>query len=237
MKRFIDLIKKVICPQRCAFCGRVIPAESLMCDECKEKLPRIQKEICMSCGREKELCSCKGETYYNCIAAPFYFDGVVRKGIHAYKFRNFPQNHEAYAVETAKTVSERFGERKFDYILPVPLTSKRIAERGYDQVALIADKLSELISVECRKDLLVKLYETDVQHGLSYYLRRGNLTGVFEVADKEAVRGKTILLFDDISTSGETFNECAKMLWLCDAKEICCVAVALTKPKKDKNKK
>lgn len=208
-----------------------------MCAQCRDELPRIRKEICMKCGREKENCSCKGENYFNGIAAPLYYEGVVRKGIQAYKFRNSPQNHEAYAVEAAKTVKERFGNVQFDFILSVPTTSKRITERGYDQVALIADKLGELISVECRKDLLAKLYETEVQHGLSYYLRKGNLTGVFDVTDKEAVNGKTVLLCDDISTSGETFNECAKMLWLYGAKEIYCIAIALTKPKKGKNKK
>ena len=60
-------------------------------------------------------------------------------------------------------------------------------------------------------------------------MRKGNLTGVFDVADPGLVEGKRILLCDDISTSGETLNECAKMLWLCGAEEISCVCFALTK--------
>lgn len=237
MKRIVELLKKVFYPQRCAYCGKIIPAEKLECEACAEKLPLIQKETCIKCGREKENCSCDGETYYEALVAPLYYEGVVKKGMHAYKFRNSPQNHEAYAVLAAKTVREKFANCEFDYIMPVPMTSKKVAERGYDQVALIADKISELIFVECRKDVLVKLYETDNQHGLNYYMRKGNLLGVFDVTDREAVKGKTILLCDDISTSGETFNECAKMLWLYGAEKTYCVSVAVTKPIKSKKVK
>ena len=77
-----------------------------------------------------------------------------------------------------------------------------------------------------------KLYETRPQHGISYLFRKGNLTGVFDVGNPDAVRGKKILLCDDISTSGETFNECAKMLWLNGAEKVCCICLALTKSKK-----
>ena len=80
----------------------------------------------------------------------------------------------------------------------------------------------------------MKIYETDKQHGLKHYLRKGNLTGVFDVKNPDDVAGKTILLCDDISTTGETLNECAKMLWLYGAKEIYCISVALTKAKKHK---
>ncbi len=236
MKRFIEALKRAFSPQRCAYCGGVISPERLMCEECRKVLPRIKNQTCPKCGREKEFCFCSGENYYCGIAAPFYFEGVVRKGMHAYKFRNSPQNYEAYAEETAKAVKEKFSGVKFDFILPVPMTERSASKRGYKQVELVADKLGELISVECRKYLLVKLYETDAQHGLSNIYRKGNLLGVFDVTDKDAVKDKTILLCDDISTSGETFSECAKILWLYGAKEIYCTAVALTKPKK-KDKK
>ena len=236
MKSIFEAFKRALSPQRCAYCGRVISAQKLMCAECEKILPRIKKETCRKCGREKEFCFCNGENYHSGTVAPFYFEGVVRKGMHAYKFRKSPQNYEAYAEETAKAVKGKFGEIKFDFILPVPMTKKSVSKRGYNQVELLADKIGELISVECRKDILVKLYETEAQHGLSYIYRKGNLLGVFDVSDGDAVKDKTVLLCDDISTSGETFNECAKMLWLYGAKEIYCTATALTKPKKKAEK-
>lgn len=234
MIEFFKGMSKSLFPQRCAYCGRVISINTFACDECSGILPRIKGEICVLCGREKSECSCNGEKYFNTLVAPFYYDGVVRKGIHQFKFRNRRYHSEAYGVEMAETVSERLGDKTFDAIVPVPLTRKSLRNRGYNQVELLADSLSEKLGVECRKDILTKIYETDKQHTISYLMRKGNLTGVFDVADPDFVKGKRILICDDISTSGETLNECAKMLWLCGAEDVCCVCLALTKPKKKK---
>lgn len=204
-----------------------------MCTDCKAKVSRIEGEICKYCGREKKLCSCKkSANYYSAVAAPFYFEGVVRKGMHAFKFRKSPRNAEAYADEMAKTIRDRFENVSFDYITEVPMTQKGIKKRGYNQCALLSKEISDKTEIEYREGVLCKLYETGNQHGLSYYLRKGNLTGVFDVVNPDDVRDKVILLCDDISTSGETFNECAKMLWLYGAKEVYCIAAALTKPMK-----
>lgn len=172
--------------------------------------------------------------YFEALAAPFYFEGNVRKGIHAFKFRKSPDNAEAYSKEVSETVSQRFDGVTFDFITEVPMTRKSMRERGYNQCALISENVAEILGIEYKPSLLTKLYETEKQHGLTYNLRKGNLTGVFDVSNPENVKDKTVLICDDISTSGETLNECAKMLWLYGAKEIYCVAVALTKSKKKK---
>ncbi len=225
-----------ILPKRCAFCGNVIASDRLMCYDCEKNLPRIEGTVCEKCGREKEECSCKGaEKYFTSLAAPFYFEDKVRKGIHAFKFRKCRDNAEAYCVEMAETINQKFGDVKFDYIIGVPMTGKSVKARGYDQCALLAEGISKISGIEYIPGFLVKLYETKSQHGLSFYLRRGNLNGVFDVIDPLLVNNKTILLCDDVSTSGETLNECAKMLWLHGAKDVYCIACALTKSKKKDN--
>ena len=235
MTDFLKAFLKALFPQRCAYCGKVVSAYEYECEECRGKLPRITGEICIRCGRMKKDCSCNGEKYFDSQSAPFYYEGVVRRGIHAFKFRNGKQNAEAFCFEMAETVRRRYPEKNFDYILPVPMTKKSIRKRGYNQVEILADGVAKLLGVLMRNDVAFKLYETEKQHGISYILRKGNLTGVFDIPKPEEVKGKTILLCDDISTSGETFNECAKMLWLADAAEICCISLAVTK--RDKNKK
>ena len=234
MIEFFKGLFRSLFPQRCAYCGRVVSVNSFTCDECAGVLPRINGETCVLCGREKAECSCNGEKYYSAVAAPFYYEGVVRRGVHQFKFRNRRQNSEAYGLEMAKTANERFADKNFDVILPVPMTKKSLRKRGYNQVECLADMLSEKLETDCRKNVLLKIYETDKQHSMSYLMRKGNLTGVFDVSDPDFVNGKRILLCDDISTSGETFNECAKMLWLCGAADVCCICLALTKPKKKK---
>lgn len=232
MIRILKALAKAFAPQRCAYCDDVIFPQDLMCEECAASLPRIEGEICVRCGREKDECSCDGEKYYSILAAPFYYEGVVRKGLHIFKFRHGQQNSGAYCLEMAETFSERFAAEDFDYIVGVPMTKKSIRKRGYNQVRLLAKGLSECVNIPYREDVLIKLYETRPQHGISYLFRKGNLTGVFDVGNPDAVRGKKILLCDDISTSGETFNECAKILWLNGAEKVCCICLALTKSKK-----
>lgn len=231
MKRFLKALAKAFYPQRCAYCGTVIAHDELMCDECAQALPRVEGEICIKCGREEKTeCFCKkAENYYDGIAAPFYYTGNVRTGIHAFKFRNAPDNAEAYGVEMSETVKMRFGDIKFDFITEIPASPKSFRERGYNQCSLLAKQVSLNTGIEYKSNVLVKIYETNKQHGLKLYLRKGNLTGVFDVENPHDVEGKTILLCDDISTTGETLNECAKMLWLYGAKEIYCISVALTK--------
>lgn len=235
MKKFAENLIYSLLPRRCAYCGKVILPGRMSCHKCENELPRVTGITCKKCGREKDKCNCKGaEKNYNSIAAPFYFEGCVRKGVHAFKFRNGLRNAEAYSFEMSETVKERFGDVDFDYITEVPMTKKSRKKRGYNQCFHLAKGISENLGIEHKPDVLSKIYDTKIQHETKYYLRKGNLTGVFDVPNPSDVKDKTILLCDDISTSGETFNECAKMLWLHGAKEIYCIALAVTVYKKKK---
>ena len=111
------------------------------------------------------------------------------------------------------------------------MTKRAVGKRGYNQCTLLAKEAAKLTGSEYIPAVIKKIYETDTQHRLSAIRRRGNLAGVFDVGEPGLVNGKTILLVDDISTSGETFNECAKMLWLYGADSVYCAALALTKSK------
>ncbi|MBQ3006242.1 MAG: ComF family protein [Clostridia bacterium] len=231
----INTLKQIlfsVLPKRCAYCGSVITSDLLVCAECEKSLPRVTGNVCRKCGRGTDFCSCKGaEMYFESLVAPFYFEGNVRKGMHAFKFRKSPDNAKAYGKEISETILQRYDGIDFDFITEVPMTRKSVKERGYNQCALLCKSISENLGMEYRPGVLVKIYETEKQHGLNYNIRKGNLTGVFDVKNPEEVKDKTVLICDDIATSGETLNECAKMLWLHGAKEVYCVAAALTKKK------
>lgn len=111
----------------------------------------------------------------------------------------------------------------------------REKERGYNQSALLARELSALLGVPADCHALCKSIDTPAQHALKGAERRGNVFGVFEVPAPESVEGKTILLCDDIKTTGATLDECAKTLKLAGAKEVYCVCIAVTR-KQDKAK-
>lgn len=218
-------------PRRCAYCGRVTPADQPVCGDCLAALPRVPLPACPLCGRETARCCCRSAArYYDGLAAPFYYEGVVRSGLHRFKFRKAQRNAAPYAQAMAETVRNRFSGLEFDWVVPVPMTQKAKRTRGYDQARLLAEQLAQMLELPC-VPALIKCYETEKQHGLNALLRKGNLAGVFDVPDGAAVAGRRVLLVDDISTSGETLNECAKMLWLNDAASVHCVALAVTKPK------
>lgn len=232
MKRLLELPLLALFPRRCAYCGKPVAPDRPSCQKCNSTLPRIKGEICGHCGREKEFCSCDEERYFDTLSAPFYYEGCVRKGMSLFKFYRNAKSSRAFGDEMAQTVRERLPDIQFDFIVSVPMTEKHKKERGYDQCELLASEISREIGIPYKSEIITKIFETEKQHGLKFYLRKGNLTGAFDIENRDEVNGKTILLCDDISTSGETLNECAKMLWLCGAKEIHCVVAALTKYRK-----
>ena len=237
MKKRRNSLLAALFPNRCVYCDARVQGDALVCGECRNSLPRIEGEICPKCGRGKKVCACrKKENYYDGIAAPFYFEGNVRKGLHCFKFRNYTAGAEEYAREMYETIKTRFPDVVFDFITEVPVSAKSRRSRGYNQCELLAKEISALSGIPHRQGVIKKIYETNAQHGLPGYLRRGNLAGVFDLTEPETVKGKTVLLCDDISTSGETLGECSKMLWLYGAKSIYCITLALTKAEKREKK-
>lgn len=234
MNRWLEAPLLAIFPRRCAYCGKPVASDKASCRACASELPRITGETCRLCGREKKFCTCSGEKYFSSLSAPFYYSGRARNGVWLFKFKRNARSAKALGDELAQTINERLSDIKFDFVLSVPMTEKHMKERGYDQCALLATEISERTGIPYKQGLIKKIFDTEKQHGLNFYFRKGNLTGVFDIVNPDDVKGKTVLLCDDISTSGETLNECAKMLWLCGAKEVHCIVVAVTQYSKKK---
>lgn len=236
LKSFIEYLVCMIFPNRCVFCNKITAPYQNICDKCKISLPRIEESACPKCGAGKENCDCsfhKG-LMIDGMAAPFYYTGEVKKAIERFKFNGCRQNYKGLGDEMIKTVYKRYPDIKFDIVCFVPMKNKAVKKREYNQSALLAGYVAQGIGAEYSDSLLKKLYDTDNQRNLSWIERRGNLTGAFDVNDKIDIKGKNILLCDDIRTTGATLSECAKMLFLSDAESVYCLTAALTL--NDKNK-
>ena len=129
----------------------------------------------------------------------------------------------------AESVKENYPGVNFDCVISVPMIKDDIKVRGYDQCAILSQGVAKHLGLVYDGTILEKIYKTKSQHSLKVIMRTGNLTGVFAVTDASKVEGKTLLLCDDVSTSGETLNECSKMLYLAGAKKIYCAVLALAK--------
>jgi len=220
-------------PKRCGFCGKVITPSADACGDCNKIVSRVQPPVCTLCGRGKEECMCKDhQCFYSKLAAPFYYEDTVRKCIWNFKFRGKTQNAKILANEMAITAEKEFSGKKFDIITCVPLTKSSLKNRGYNQGWLLAKEIGTLLNIDTVDGLLKKLYDTPAQHTMNSSMRRGNLVGVFDVIKPEMIAGRRILLCDDVATTGATLNECAKMMVLYGAKEVCCLTAAVTRKAK-----
>ncbi len=242
MKDFIKAVSAFISslffPNRCIFCNELIGPFEDYCSDCEETIPFIKGDICTHCGAAKKDCSCnkKKAVYYDKVASAMYYDEDVKKCIHRFKFRDERSISKPLARLMTETLEAYFGDISFDYITFIPMYKTKERKRGFNQSRLLAREISKLCDIPFADKMLVKLYDTDCQHDCSGIERTGNLIGAFDVNNKYQLEGKTILLIDDIKTSGATLNECGKMLYLYGVKSVICLTAALRNSKIEERK-
>ena len=223
----------LIFTDRCKYCNAIIEKGGI-CDDCHKHLPEIKGERCKFCGAGKERCGCKKHRMaFNGITSPFYYENGIRQGIQKLKFNGKEHIARALAYDMANCVKSDFPRVNFDFICFVPFTKLQKIRRNFNQSELLAEHIAKLLEIPL-KDVLIKLFETESQHKKSIRNRSGNVFGVYDVKENADVKGKTVLLVDDIKTTGATLNECAWILKIRGAKEVYCVTAALTgKEKKE----
>lgn len=229
MKRQLQWLLDQLFPAKCAVCGGTAPAG--ICPECLDKLPRTPEKVCPHCGRGRDKCFCshmRGECFHR-LAAPCYYTAGMRTGICALKFQGVKVHAGWIGELMAETVKRQFLDQgeTIDLMVPAPLSEKRLRERGFNQSLLLARRMAQLLppSILLDDTILVKGRDTASQHDLDYEQRRENLNGVFR-ADKRAV-GKTVLLVDDVATTGTTLSECGRALYLAGAERVLCCTAAV----------
>lgn len=237
LDRYVDRALCAVFPRRCLYCGVTIVPEQRVCDSCRENLPRIEAPICLFCGHQKADCICKQKKHkYKAVCAPFYYEDAIETAVHRYKFEDKDFLAEPFASDILETVRREYKDILFDSVTFVPFTKKQMRRREWNPGEALARAVAEKLNLPCCT-LLEKLFETESQHSLSARERTGNVLGVFEACNTANVRGKTILLVDDIKTTGAMLSECAKMLKLAGASEVYAASFAITRRTKDNDDK
>lgn len=228
-KEIVGIIKFAFFPRRCVFCARVIAPDKAACSPCAKSVTRVETPVCHMCGRGKEYCLCdKHKPFYSGLSSPFYYESSVRRCIHNFKFRDARNNAAFLADEMVLAIPQDQSQR-VDLVVCVPLSKNSFRQRGYNQSALLAERIAEKLHTPFNAKALVKTCETPAQHNVEASMRRGNLVGAFEVPDPSRINGAVVLLCDDVATTGSTLNECAKMLMLAGAADVWCVTAAVTR--------
>ncbi|MFH1002571.1 MAG: ComF family protein [Chloroflexota bacterium] len=212
LTRLKGLALDLLFPPGCVGCGR---GGDWLCPSCRRSLPVIVPPLCPRCGLPQAsgvLCpACAGgTTALDGIRAPFRFDGVMRQAIHWLKYRNL----RVLAEPLAGLLGDYFDRNPLpaEVLVAVPLHPRRLRERGYNQSRLLAGELARLTGLPVVDGCLVRQRHTPPQaRTTSVDERRRHLAGAFACRDGR-LRGKQVLLVDDVATSGATLGAAAVAL-------------------------
>lgn len=212
LARIRGMALDLLFPRWCVGCGR---EGDFICSSCLKSLPRVVPPICPKCGMPQShtnLCpTCLSwQAEIDGIRAPFRFDGVVRQAIHQLKYRNL----RALAGLLARLLNDYLLANPIpgEVLIPVPLHPKRLRERGYNQSQLLARELGRLAGLPVADDCLFRQYYSLPQARTSSVAeRRGNVAGAFACRHRR-LEGNSVILIDDVATSGATLDACARAL-------------------------
>lgn len=186
----------------CGFCGKL--DKNSLCNKCKI---RIQKNAIYKIEDYRETSSYFDEHIYL-----FQYDGEVRDAILNYKF-----NEKSYIYRTFLEFIKNNEKictqiKKYDIIMPIPISKKRMKKRGYNQSEIIAKNIAKMFNMEYKENVLVKIKDNKPQSELRQNDRTNNVKGVYKIKELKQIYKKKVLLVDDIFTTGSTVNECTKVL-------------------------
>lgn len=220
LKRIKDKFLDVLFPEySCYVCGRELEKpEHHICDNCARKMNPIEGNICRRCGMplaEGNLyCdTCQRREYaFDKARACFHYNDASRKIVTDLKYRKKKFVVPFMATEMLLKL-EDFGAMP-DIIIPVPISKNRRKERGFNQAELLANEMSDITGGKLcvMSNLVEKTVDSIPQAQLTGAQRLSNLKGAFSLSRRENLKGKRILIVDDVYTTGSTVDEVAKTL-------------------------
>ena len=220
--KITESILRIIFPPKCVLCGKVLhEQETDFCAQCRVETPECPM------NRRKKL------PFLDSWLGVWYYEDSVRRSLLRYKFHGARSYAEAYGRVLAMKLLQEHPEG-FDLLTWVPISRLRKFTRGYDQVELLAAAVGRELEME-PVPLLKKVRHNRPQSGIAGDAeRRANVLGAYRATDPERLKGKKILLLDDIITTGATVSEGARVLLTAGAKEVHCGAVAIARRQKTK---
>lgn len=217
MKACIKNIKlfiiNLLFPNKCPYCSDIIEYNQFACENCKSKFP-------------KEIYFTYAKGGYKCVT-PFIYKDIYKKAVHQFKFKNCGSYARQLSYPLSESIIKNYVDESFDFVTCVPMHKKSLKKRGYNQAELLAKECAERLNLPYA-ETLIKFKENQPQHTLPTAQKAENVKGVYKITDKMLVKGKRILIIDDIITTGHTLGECAKILAEAESKQISCAAICMT---------
>ncbi|GAB4303086.1 MAG: ComF family protein [Desulfuromonadia bacterium] len=229
----------ILLPPRCQGCGGVLETTvpPHLCACCRQGAVPIISPLCPSCGIPfpdygggDHLCGecLHSPPAYRFARSAFVYGGVIADLIHDLKYGKKTVRRRVLGELLLERLGETVSRWGADILVPVPLHPSRLRSRGFNQSLLLGEVIAPLLSLPIERSLLLRTRQTPSQTTLSRQQRLTSPKGSFALADPERVRGRSVLLLDDVMTTGGTLNECARVLVRGGAVEVSALTVART---------
>ncbi len=238
MTRLIKKILNVLLPPVCPVCGKSVCEYVTLCPKCFADLHFITQPCCHICGRPFPFDILGESICANCLASPPLFQKARAVVVYDESSRKiilpFKHGDRLDFVPLMVKMMSNCGEeiiKSADYIVPIPLHRLRLLKRKYNQAALLAHALAKHCHKPYLPDGLKRIRSTPKQGKLSPAERKQNVAKAFRINTHYDFKNKSILLIDDVLTTGSTANECSRILLKAGAKEVNILTFATTVPK------
>jgi len=205
-----------------------------VCWQCLAKLTVVSPPFCKICGDPVEgvvnieyTCSfCNNRRpFFDSARSAVRYSGPLEIAIQAFKYGGMTHLTSDFALLLFACVNTYYANIHFDIVTYVPLYPRKQRERTYNQSQLLAEALARKLKLPSKPPLLVRIRDTKTQTNLTAEQRSRNVHGAFDVRNRDWIEGKTILIVDDVMTTGATVNECARVLKQARASKVYVVTV------------
>ncbi|MEA3293189.1 MAG: ComF family protein [Patescibacteria group bacterium] len=238
MKKFFYWLRKtipeILFPKKCLNCNK---EGSYLCEDCFSLIEISENQFCPFCYPPKIVAN--GRTCPSCqktkklnglYSATIYQDRLVKRLINRFKYspyvKELAEVLSLLIITHIQLLNKTPNDFKNFLLIPIPLNKRKIRKRGFNQSMLLAREMSKFLKIDILDNVLIKTRQTQDQVGLDNAERNKNVKNAFDCQNKEAVKGKNIILIDDVFTTGATMEESANTLKKAGAKEVWAMVIA-----------
>lgn len=229
IEKIKNFFLQILFPINCLYCGI---ENTFICNDCLLKIKINKFPLCPVCKKlnfQKSPCpSCKKQTNIKALFSPcLYQDPKIKELIHIFKYKFIENLKNPLSYLMIKGLENEKENLKNFIIIPVPLHKKRFKERGFNQSELLADKIGKHFQIPVFNNVLKRIkFEIPQTQIENKEKRKENIKNAFQYNSFQSIKNRNILLIDDVTTTGATLNECAKILKQNGAKIIWAATIA-----------
>lgn len=229
----MNLLIELLFPRRCPVCDK--PVDKMgryICKKCQRALRYVHSPFCMKCGKSlkndiKEYCEdCQNVQHFFDRGKALYEYDSIKTAIYRFKYEGRREYADFFGNELARRFGEQIKVWKADAFVPVPLHAEREKRRGYNQAALIAKVLGKELNIPVNEKIIHRVKATLPQKQVNGKERQNNLKNAFKIREND-VKLNTVIVVDDIYTTGATMDAVAECLKKAGVGKVYCVSLTV----------